>query len=265
MVKILLKALANIVGRPLVLLPAIAAALANHVVLLLTFFAGAEIIADIVEFGFPLFSLAEMPFRFYSLGFWQINIVLAGFFVNLVVLGLLTIFYARFVKTREEGNPSVKSALSFSISKTGGIVSTIVFLAAAGLILSVFLWLLLMILSAGLPLAEVLVFLFILLCAFIAAKLVMVFTIMGYENLNAKQAVAASWSFTTRHFWGTLWVVFLVAVAYVLFSGIGSIVMEPLADDFQVIAVYYFFSNILISAVSGLALAEHYVGRKESD
>ncbi len=258
MVRVLLKAFANIVGRPLILLPAIAAALVNHLVFVLTFFAGTEILADILEFGFPLFSLAEMPFRFYSLNFWQINIVLAGLFINMAVLGLLTVFYARFVRLREEGTPSAKSAFSFAVSKLGRIVSTIVFFAVVGIIFSTVLWLLLMLLSAGLPLADVLVLLFLLLIVYVTVKLVLVFTAIGFEDLQTKQAVAASWSFTGRHFWGTVWVVFLIAVVYAVFSGIGSIAMEQLADDFQVMAVYYFFSNILISAVSGLAFAEHY-------
>ena len=262
MVRALLKSAGNILGYPFVLLPAVAGALVNYFVLLATYFSAVSIAADIVEFGLPNFSMAELPFRFYSLHAGELSIVFLGLLANLVVFGVLLLFYARFVKLKKDGKPSIGSAFSYALSRIGSVFSAIVFFAVVSLFLAGLLWGMLLLAAAGLPFIEFVTALYVLLLLYLAVKLVMVLPIMGYENAGLKEAIAKSWFFSTKHFLGTVLVILLLAFVYAVLTAIGSFAMEPLADDFQIIAVYYFFTNILVSAVSGLMLAEHYAAGK---
>lgn len=262
MVKMLVKAVANILGRPLILIPVLFAALANYFVMLFSFEAGANIVAGIVEFGLPNYSLTEMPLAFYSLNFWDINIVAIGLVTNLVITAGLLIFYARFVKLKQSGKPSIKSAFSYALSHIGTVIGALAVFALISIILLFGLWFILLLVLARIPLMDFVALAYVLFMGYIALKLVMVFTAIGFDGQNIKHSFQASWDFTTKKLFGTVYVLLLSTVVYLLLSIIGGIIMTPLADDFQVTAVYYFFSNILSGALAGLMLAEYYGSEK---
>jgi hypothetical protein len=236
-----------LIKKPFALLPLFIASIIatlSSVLFSLTFL---DMVLEIVSYGTITHKDSISAIMFFTrMQAGNIATILGVLIATLWLIIFFGIYYCRYVKTTFHKG-SVKNALQFAFKSLPNSIAFLIALLIFSFVCMLFGWAFILMPVPWLWLYIVLLTIYLLLVFVIMLKLFLfALPALAYENINAKKALQASWSFVEKHFWQAI----LLAIILVFFAlAIGALQASALLnvnDTLVVVIVMSIFNAIIL-------------------
>ena len=212
--------------KPLVLAPAIVVALFEIGVFALAIEPFLFILLDAINQNLPKADPLVLPFLLYQQYFGEINTLLLAWGVGLALQLWLLFVLSRYAKEQ-----SVSKSVSYAWKRKGSVVATVIFSFLA-LFLAFSLYLLLSWIAQFNAFASTVLFILLFIVSlFCLVKLSFFVQSMALDEVQLKEGLKKSWSFSHKRFWAI--VAFLIALWLIAnaFNAIAALITQGILDE----------------------------------
>jgi amino acid transporter len=262
MISTILRALKLVVLKPMFLLPAIVIGIINGLVLI----ASQEVlIENLILYLNELLTLRlnffEIPFHLISVfpmeSLTTILLVFIGFMLNFWLL----FSYARLAQNYYNKKTGILEAIGYGFKSIGKIFQLNVFFFLISGFFAV-IGFILILLSIEIELIGlILLFAFFIFCFYLLAKFWFTPVIMAVENEKLKPALKESWNFSSKHFWGIIFLILIVMV--IVFSA--NLIALTYGLNIESITIYYaltFIISLIMASFTSIVFPLYYLEKK---
>ncbi len=262
MIKSLLSALKTLVGKPYLIVPALATAF-------IVFLLSLAFEPFLQDFGFnaivlekvPDTALHELPFHFLSM--YPTGLAALGLFAILscTVIISLSYWYAVYAKMLKEGKTELLGACRETMAGLKDIITLIIFIAIISLLFAALTVLFSVITQAVEVLGLLLLGLLALAGGYLYIMLAFVVQILAIEKQKVKEALQQAWQFSSKRFWQVFLFILAIAVINYAVGAVASSITDLALDETTDAGITAIFWSIAVS-YSGIAMALYYLGKK---
>ena len=258
MIKALIKAAGQIIRNPFVIIPAIIFSF------ILAFFIDA-VFMTIMEVIYRAFVLLEFPdvptveLPFHLIGKYFMNLVSLVVLGSIINAGAAMVFFA-YTHYSKKGK-GITESLFYAIGRISDAIALAVFVLIVLTLYSAILWIAYLLFSiGGLEIIAILLILLVLLLGFyLAVKLYFVPVVMAAEEIRLKEAIAKTWLWSQKRFFGALAMLAVVNLVWIVITSLTFGFVFAFEDPVLYMTAFIIISSIA-SAYSVLAMANYYLG-----
>ena len=252
----------NLVKKPLLVLPSIAAVAILFGLLFLFLEILIELMVNVMLLEIvPEGPLYALPFQFIAIYGPHLLAVLAFTVIGAVLFTSLNYWFGSFIAGKIKGQESFGKTFSKTKKGLGKIIAFVIFVILVALVFGTLFWVFALIFQAVPVLGILLIALLSLAAFYLYVKLAFVISALALEKGTVKQAFEQSWNFSQKRFWQILLFLIVVSVLNQLIIFIGSSISELFLDENIEIAILALFWAIALTFV-GFALPTYYAKNK---
>ncbi len=252
-----LRLIFSLVRSPLLLLIAVIGIAANSLIVAWLSDPATILLAEIIYSPLMGGQSGDLFFLYHTYAS-EINWLLLGWFLSLVVNSWVALAFARFAAKQQLRKTEVFESLGFSISKLKLVFSwsALVFVLTIFFVLlfGTALWL------GGIHWIVLILLLLVFFAITIPSAMVLAFglPVIGIEDFSIKEGLRTSGGFVSRHFVGVVFFMLLLGIFLGVVNLIGSTIADSLADENMVLAIVVLFW-LIQTVFSNLALPFFYL------